>query len=107
MLRLRGLYRRYHAKGLEIVPISTYHREDRKHWTQNWIMRNNLPYLFLVDSRDYSVNVGLTVFESFGNPDTWIIDRTGRVVWKRMGFNPGEEADIEEMVRFLIEQRRD
>jgi hypothetical protein len=84
------------------VPISTYHREDRKHWTQNWIRRNNLPYRFLVDSRDYRQNISVNVFEAFGNPDTWIIDRSGRAVWRKTGFNPGEEKDIEEMVRLVL-----
>ena len=102
MLRLRTVYRRYHPDGLEIVPISTYPREDRKQWSRNWIRRNNLPYRFLLDSRDYRENIMLNVFEAFGNPDTWIIDRSGRAVWRKTGFNPGEEKEIEEMVKLVL-----
>lgn len=75
--------------GVKLIAIST-DREPKEGFVKNFVERRKWPYEIYVDYKK-----GLCQhFMIQEIPHTMIVDSTGHILWQKIGFNPGDEAEI-------------
>jgi len=92
---LVALHEKYNAKGFEVIGISMDHSVSD---TKEFVSEHHVPYTILMSSDEVEKQYGVTTI-----PVTFLIDKTGKVVKKHLGFAPGVGEQIEEEIRLLIE----
>ncbi len=97
MPRLQGLYEKLTAEGLEIVALEATHDTDR---ATSFIAKKGLTFTLLEDREEDGVVFNLFEVHSF--PTSYVIDREGRVMYYNLGFEDGDEAELERQIRTLL-----
>ena len=96
--RLEPLYQSYKDKGLTIVAIERSRDTER---AKKFIADNDLTYRFLEngegDAEVVRKTFGVTIF-----PTSFLIDREGRVIHVHVGFEAGDERELESQIRELL-----
>ena len=96
--RLEPLHRSYKDKGLKIVAIERSRDTER---AKKFIAENELTYRFLEngegDAEVVRKTFGVTIF-----PTSFLIDREGRVIHVHVGFEAGDERELESQIRELL-----
>jgi peroxiredoxin len=111
---LAGLYREFHARGLEIVALGfeyTGEVERDRAQLRAFARRHNLPYTILLagTTEDGEVERKLPQIKSFGAfPTTFFLGRDGRVRAVHAGFagpaNPEQHQQLVTETRELVER---
>ncbi|HUX07708.1 MAG TPA: TlpA disulfide reductase family protein [Acidobacteriota bacterium] len=97
---LKPIYEKYRDKGFEIVAV------DYKHDTEGalkFIEEKDLPFVFLENGAE-DEEVAFNIFGIQGFPTTYIIDREGKIMFYHRGFRAGNEAQMEEEIKILLEE---
>jgi peroxiredoxin len=96
--RLEPLWKNYRDKGLAMVAVEA--RRDTA-GARKFIQENKLTFTFLENGEgDNDVcrkKYGIYLF-----PQTFLIDRTGRIRYFHLGFEAGDEKRIEEQIQELL-----
>ena len=96
--RLEPLWQKYQDQGLTIMAIETERDTDR---ALEFIAENNLTYPMLED-REGDDNVIEEKLQMFGQPASYLVDRSGRIMFYHLGFDKGDEAKLEEEILKLL-----
>lgn len=96
--RLQPLYEKYRDRGLEIVAVEAFRMEDA---AKKFIEENELTYHFVQDFEGDNAIVS-TTYGVIGYPTTFIIDKTGMVMFFHLGFSAGDEDKIEQEILSLM-----
>lgn len=75
--------------GVKLIAIST-DREPKEGFVRSFVERRKWPYEIYIDYKK-----GLYQhFKVQEIPHTLIVDSAGNILWQKIGFNPGDEAEI-------------
>jgi peroxiredoxin len=96
--RLEPLYRSYNDKGLAIVAVERSRDTER---AKKFIADNNLTYS-LLENGEGDAEVVRRVFGVTMFPTSFLIDREGRVIRVHVGFEAGDEKELESQIRGLL-----
>ena len=95
--RLEEIWNKYKDEGLSVVAIQS--DQDREKGLQ---MVEEKGLTFHVLHNEVENDVVNDVLRSEGNPSTFIIDREGRVVSYHLGFQEGDEVELEKEITDLL-----
>jgi cytochrome c biogenesis protein CcmG, thiol:disulfide interchange protein DsbE len=96
--RLEPLFQSYNAKGLRIVAVERSRDTER---AKKFIADNKLTYRFL-ENGEGDAEVVRRVFGVTTFPTSFLIDREGRVMRVHVGFEAGDEKELEAQIRELL-----
>jgi len=94
--RLQPLYEKFNDQGLEIVAIEAFQDRER---AEKLIEKHGLTFSFLENDDDDVVG---NVFNVWGFPTSFLIDRDGRVMYVHNGFEAGDEDELEREILALL-----
>jgi peroxiredoxin len=95
--RLEEIWKKYKDEGLSIVAIQS--DQDRERGLR-LVEEKGLTFHILHNEVDNDVVNGVLLSE--GNPSTFIIDREGRVMSYHLGFEEGDEIELENEIADLL-----
>ncbi len=95
--RLEPLWQKYRDKGLSIIAIEATGDRER---AVKFIEENKLTYHLLEADIEKQVVKDKFGFKWF--PTSYLIDREGRIMICHIGFEPGDEAKLEEEILSLV-----
>lgn len=95
---LKHLQEKYGKDGLRVVGINAWDEPvDR---IKSFVEKEKLPYTILGGGR----RVLSDSYQGRSIPHSFLIDRTGRVVWSEVGFDDGTAAELERQVSAIVKQ---
>ncbi len=94
--RLEPLWQKYRDKGLSIIAVEA--ARDRERATK-FIDENKLTYHLLENDED--VNVVRETFGVRSFPTSFLIDDEGRIMYCHVGFDAGDEEQLEKEIMEL------
>ena len=95
--RLEEIWKKFEGEGLSVVAIQS--DQDREKGL-SLVEEKGLTFHILHNEVENDVVNG--VLRNEGNPSTFIIDREGRVVSYHLGFQEGDEVQLEKEMSDLI-----
>jgi peroxiredoxin len=96
--RLNPLYEKYKDRGLEIIAVEGFRMEKL---AKKFIEENKLAYRFVQDNEGDDAVVR-SIYKVNGFPTTFIVDRSGRVIYSHLGFQAGDEEKLEKEILSLL-----
>lgn len=97
--RLEPIWNRYRDQGFAVLAIeSNQETED----ALEFISEKELTYTFVEDVDEDETVVG-DVLGIQGFPTSYVVDRQGRIMFRHLGFDEGDEEKIEKEVVKLLE----
>jgi peroxiredoxin len=96
--RLEPLWRSYRDKGFTVIAVERTRDSER---AQKLIAKDKLTFHFLENGKD-DAEVVRKVFGVTTFPTSFLVDRSGRVVYVHVGFEAGDEKRLEEQIRGLL-----
>jgi cytochrome c biogenesis protein CcmG/thiol:disulfide interchange protein DsbE len=97
--RLEPIWQKYHDKGLSIVAVEATGDRER---AVKFIKDNNLTYHMIeadLPKPQVKQKFGMKWF-----PTSYLIDREGRIMICHVGFEPGDEARLEQEIVSLAKK---
>ena len=92
---LQELYAKHGGDDFILVSIDNANRPDLN---APFLEKVGVTFPVLLDDR----NVSRELFKIKGTPTNLVIDREGRIIFRHLGFTPGDEKVIEAEVQSLI-----
>jgi peroxiredoxin len=96
--RLQPLWQSYRDKGFTVIAVERTRDSER---AKKLIADDKLTYHFLENGKDNGEVVrkvfGVTTF-----PTSFLVDRSGKVMYVHVGFVAGDEKHLEEQIRGLL-----
>ena len=96
--RLQPLYEDYKDEGFEVIVVEA--KRDRERATK-FIEENGLTYTTLENGEKEAEIVG-SMFKVRSFPSSFLIDREGKVMFFHLGFEAGDEEQLEEEILKLL-----
>lgn len=96
--RLQRLYEKYRGKGFEIIAVEALRMEKQ---AKKFIAENNLTYHFVQDNEGDQA-VARKVYKVQAFPTSFLVDRSGRVMYYHLGFSEGDEKQLEKEILSLL-----
>jgi len=90
------LYRRFRSEGLTVLAVSLDKRNDKG--VQDFAVKYNLSFPVLIDDKGEVERL----YQTFTIPTTYVIDRSGRVVFKVDGAKNWESEETFRSVEYLL-----
>jgi len=97
--RLQTIWEKHRDKGFEVIAIESNRETER---AAKFIEEAKLGFTCLENGEGDS-DVVEGVFQVWGYPSSFIVDREGRIMYYHLGFDEGDEKVIEEEVLSLLE----
>ena len=97
--RLEPLWNKYKDRGLAVMAIESNQETEG---ALKFIDEKGLTYTFVEDVDDEPTVVRDTLGVQ-GFPTSYIVDRQGRILYRHLGFDEGDEKKIEQEIRKLLE----
>jgi peroxiredoxin len=94
--RIESLYRTYRPRGLSVIAINTYPDEEG---AVEFFDEHQLTFPQLVD-RDKAYKEDQ--LRLYGHPATLILDSEQRIMSFKLGFNDGDEVELEKHIEKLL-----
>ena len=95
--RLEEIWKKYKDAGLSIVAIQSNQNLEKG---RRLVEEKGLTFNILHTEEDN--DVVWSVYQSEGNPSTFLIDREGRILSYHLGFDEGDEVEFEEQIAQLL-----
>ena len=73
----------------------------RKELAQEFLRQTGVTFPVAEDREDVATRYGVE-----GTPTNVLIDRKGRILFRKMGFRPGSEAELGAQVEYLLARAR-
>lgn len=86
--------------GVKLIAVST-DREPKDGFVRRFVQKRKWPYEIYIDSQKSLSQY----FKIQDIPHTIIVDSTGHILWQKIGFNPGDEAEIIQAYRQITTQK--
>lgn len=96
--RLQPLYEKYRDQGFNVIAVEAKRDTER---ARKFISKHELDYTFL-ETGEGDDNVVRSLFGVRSFPTSFLVDREGRVMYYHLGFEEGDEAEIEEQIKTLL-----
>jgi peroxiredoxin len=96
--RLQSLYGEYRDRGFEVIAVEAKRDTER---AIRFIEENGLTYTLLENAED-EAEIVASIFRVRSFPSSFIIDRNGSVMFFHLGFEAGDEEQIEEEILKLL-----
>jgi peroxiredoxin len=96
--RLQQLWESYHEQGFEVVAIESNRDTER---AKDFIAKKGLTMTF-VENGEGDAEVVDQVYKVDGYPTSFIIDREGRLLYYHLGFEEGDEKQMEQEILSLL-----
>jgi len=94
---LQSLYEKFNDQGFEIVAVEATHDTER---ATSFIEKKGLTFTTLEDHEEDGIVSGVFGVHSF--PTSYLIDREGRVMYFHLGFDEGDEVELEQQIKTLL-----
>ena len=98
--RLEPIYQELKGEGLEILAFDVARDTEG---AIKFIEDNQLTYTF-IENGEGEEEVIRTVFGVRGFPTSFLIDQEGRIAYCHMGFEEGDEVELEKKIRQLLDE---
>ena len=96
--RIEPLWQKYRDQGFSVLAVD---RERDTERALEFIAENNLTYLFVEDVEEGENVVGdMLGISSF--PTSLLVDRQGRILYSHVGFEEGDEEELEREIQKLL-----
>jgi peroxiredoxin len=89
-----------HGKFADEVAILVIDASNRQELTQKVSDEASLTLPVLLDDEDISGEA----YSVFATPTTFIVDTTGRIIFKHIGYGPGQENMLEKEIQLLLDR---
>jgi peroxiredoxin len=96
---LQKLHAEYAAQGFKVVGVS--HDESRKDAVQQFVAENSMTYPIALDPEGKLANV----FQTTVIPTSVLIDRSGKIVWKKYGLIAVDDELMSALKKALAEKK--
>jgi peroxiredoxin len=96
--RLQPLFEKYRDQGFEIVAVEGKRDTER---ARKFIAEQGLSYT-LVEDGEGEAEVASSLYKVRAYPSSYLIDREGRVMYFHLGFEEGDEKQLEEEILSLL-----
>ena len=96
--RLQKLYESYRNQGFEVVAVDAF--RDTKQATK-FIEDKGLSFKLLENGTE-DAEVVSSMFGVYAFPTSLLVDRDGRVMYAHVGFELGDEQELEEEIKSLL-----
>ena len=96
--RLEPLWQKYRDQGFQVVAVE---RGDDRERALKFFEENELTYHFVQDKEE-GEPVVTELLNVYGFPTSFLIDRQGRVIRVHLGFDEGDEIELEEEILQLL-----
>ena len=101
--RLQPLFAKYRDRGFTVIAVERSRDTER---AKKLIAENALTYHFLENGEGAS-EVVWKVYRVGLFPTSFLVDRQGRVVSTHVGFEKGDEEELEREIVRLLDQRKE
>jgi peroxiredoxin len=97
--QMRRIYEKYEEKDVQFLAISV---DDPKTVSRvnSFVKSRKYPYTILLDTN----NEVMTLYQSKVPPYTVIINKDGEVVYTHVGYRMGDEKQVDEILKGLLEE---
>ncbi len=92
------LFEKYRDQGFDVVAVEAVRDTER---ARKFIETHGLTYTLLENGDAESEIVG-SLFGVYGFPTSFLVDREGRVMYHHVGFEAGDEVELEEQIKTLL-----
>jgi peroxiredoxin len=89
---LQSLHEKYKSRGLRIAGIDPYDSVDDE--IGGYLSRRGITYTVLFNGKDVAKN-----YNVYGYPTLYLIDKSGNVIYVRVGFSKDDVDALEEVIR--------
>jgi len=96
--RLQPLYEKYKDQGFEIIAVEGKRDTER---ATAFIEENGLTYTMLENAEGDDEIVG-NLYKVRAYPSSFLIDRDGKVMYFHLGFEAGDEENLETEIQSLL-----
>jgi len=96
---LTALHQEYGDKGLELVAVNGY--GDTRERIEKWVRSQKLEHPIYLDGREVATR---TYFVT-AYPTTFLVDRRGVIVQRRIGFDPKDLPDLKHAIEELLDAK--
>ena len=95
----KEIYEKYHAKGMQMLAIST-DNEKTVAKEKPFVKTKNYPFRVLLDTNSEVSRL----YYAQAVPFSVIIDKSGKVVFSHLGYKKGDELEVEEIIQKLLKE---
>ena len=96
MPSLQRLYEQFNSQGLTVLGINTSDRTDLP-GIKSWLLKRNLTFLNLKGDHD-----GPPLVSSLNIPQTFVIDKQGRLIANKTGDYEWTSHGVQQLVRYML-----
>jgi thiol-disulfide isomerase/thioredoxin len=96
MPSLQGLHEQFHPEGLTVLGINIRDQMEPQ-GVRDWLMKRNLTFLNLKGDRN-----GPPLVSNFYIPQTFIIDKRGRLIANKTGPHDWTDPGMQQLVRYML-----
>jgi len=96
MPSLQGLHEQFHREGLTVLGINILDQMELQ-GVRDWLVKRNLTFLNLKGDRN-----GPPLVSNFYIPQTFILDRRGRVIANKTGPQDWTDDAMQQLVRYML-----
>ncbi len=93
---MTALHREYGDKGLAVVAVNGY--GDAREVIEEWVRAKKLDHPIYFDGRE----VATATYFVTAYPTTFLVDRHGVIVERRIGFDPADLPDLRHAIEELL-----
>lgn len=94
---LKAIYEKYRERGFVLLGVAVDKGADNKTAVASYVKKHSITYPVLYDDNNTNRSYRVTSI-----PTSFIIDKTGKVVNRRVGFIPGSTDNISKDIEALL-----